>query len=182
MPAIHSKPAYRPDIDGLRAIAVLAVVFYHAGLPGFSGGFVGVDVFFVISGFLITQIVWSEIEGERFSLTGFYLRRVKRIFPALFAVLFVCSIAAFILLVPGDLTSFGESLNATVLFFSNFHWLKHANYFDGPAIDKPLLHMWSLSVEEQFYAVWPLLLLLFRKTVPAKSLAYLILALALVSL
>ncbi len=182
MPAVHIKPAYRPDIDGLRAIAVLAVVFYHAGLPGFSGGFVGVDVFFVISGFLITQIVWSELEGERFSLVTFYVRRVKRIFPALFAVLILSSLAAFILLVPADLIYFGKSLNATVLFISNFHWLKHANYFDGPAIDKPLLHIWSLSVEEQFYAAWPLMLLLFRRVIPSKGLPYLILTLALISL
>ena len=181
MPACN-KPVYRPDIDGLRAIAVLAVVFYHAGLPGFSGGFVGVDVFFVISGFLITQIVWSELKGETFSLSTFYYRRVKRIFPALFAVLILSSIAAFILLVPQDLKSFGESLNATVLFRSNFHWFKHADYFAGPAIDNPLLHTWSLSVEEQFYAVWPLMLLLFRKIVSEKRLPYLILVLALVSL
>ncbi|MGO9487082.1 MAG: acyltransferase family protein [Rhodomicrobium sp.] len=180
MPA-YIKPVYRPDIDGLRAIAVLAVVFYHAGLPGFSGGFVGVDVFFVISGFLITQIVWSELEAERFSLVGFYIRRVKRIFPALFAVLVLSSIAAFILLVPRDLIAFGESLNATVLFFSNFYWIKHADYFAGPSIDNPLLHTWSLSVEEQFYAVWPLTLLLFRRLLPAKALPYLILALTLVS-
>jgi len=179
---MYRKPAYRPDIDGLRAIAVLAVVFYHAGLPGFSGGYVGVDVFFVISGFLITQIVWSELEGERFSLVGFYIRRVKRIFPALFAVLIVCSIAAFALLIPGDLIAFGKSLNAAVLFFSNFHWLKNVNYFDGPAIDKPLLHTWSLSVEEQFYVVWPLTLILFRRAIPSNKLPYLILGIALVSL
>ncbi len=182
MPFICAKPAYRPDIDGLRAIAVLAVVLYHAGLPGFSGGYVGVDVFFVISGYLITQIVWSELEDNRFSLSGFYLRRVKRIFPALFAVLIACSIAAYFLLIPGDLRAFGDSLNATVLFFSNFHWLKNANYFDAPAIDKPLLHAWSLAVEEQFYAVWPLMLLLFRRFLPGKRLTYAILALALISL
>ncbi len=136
----------------------------------------------MISGFLITQIVWSELERERFSLVGFYLRRVKRIFPALIAVLILASIAAFVLLVPKDLVYFGRSLDATVLFISNLHWHKHTNYFDGIAIDRPLLHMWSLSVEEQFYAVWPLALLLFSKIVPAKRLPLLILALALVSL
>ncbi len=178
----YNKPAYRPDIDGLRAVAVLAVVFYHAGLPGFSGGFVGVDVFFVISGYLITQIVWSELENGRFSLSGFYLRRVKRIFPALFAVLAASSIAAYFLLIPEDLSVFGDSLNATVLFFSNFYWHKHTNYFAGPAIDKPLLHIWSLAVEEQFYAVWPLLLLLFRRFLPGKKLVYAVITLAVVSL
>ena len=179
---VYNKPLYRPDIDGLRAVAVLAVVFYHAGLPGFSGGFVGVDVFFVISGFLITQIIWAEMEGERFSLAGFYLRRIKRIFPALFVVLILCTAAAFILLVPADLVTFGGSLNASVLFYSNFYWIKHADYFAGPSIDNPLLHLWSLSVEEQFYAVWPLTLLLFSRFAPAKRLPYLILVLALASL
>jgi peptidoglycan/LPS O-acetylase OafA/YrhL len=177
-----NKPAYRPDIDGLRAVAVLAVVFYHAGLPGFSGGFVGVDVFFVISGYLITQIVWSDLENGKFSLSGFYLRRVKRIFPALFAMLAACSVAACFLLIPWDLEAYGKSLNATVLFVSNFHWHKIANYFDGPAIDKPLLHAWSLAVEEQFYVVWPLLLLLFKRFLKRKWLPYTILALAVVSL
>src|SRR5215469_14357033 len=117
--SIHHKPAYRPDIDGLRAIAVLAVVLYHAQIPGFSGGFVGVDVFFVISGFLITGIVWSGIQDQQFSLQDFYTRRIKRIFPALFAVLLLCSIAAFVLLIPGDLTRFGKSAGAAVLFYSN---------------------------------------------------------------
>jgi peptidoglycan/LPS O-acetylase OafA/YrhL len=177
----YNKPAYRPDVDGLRAIAVLSVVFYHAGVPGFSGGFVGVDVFFVISGFLITQIVWSELQGERFSLTGFYLRRVRRIFPALFTVLTLTSMAALVLLVPRDLMLFGKSLNATVLFYSNFHWLGHLNYFDGPAIEKPLLHVWSLAVEEQFYAAWPLLLLLTARFAPANRVRHVVLALALVS-
>ncbi|MGO9547362.1 MAG: acyltransferase family protein [Rhodomicrobium sp.] len=176
------KLVYRPDIDGLRAVAVLAVVFYHAALPGFSGGFVGVDVFFVISGFLITQIVWSELEGERFSLVNFYVRRIKRIFPALFAVLIVTSIAAFFLLIPRDLRSFGQSLNATVLFFSNFYWLKHTNYFSGPTIDNPLLHTWSLAVEEQFYLVWPLALLFLSRVIPARKVPHVVLFLALVSL
>lgn len=178
----HDHPNYRPDIDGLRAVAVLAVVFYHAGLPGFSGGFVGVDVFFVISGFLITGIVWSEIEAKNFSLRGFYVRRIKRIFPALFAVLFFTSIAALFLLIPRDLADYGRSLNATIFFYSNFHFLKLANYFDGPAIEKPLLHTWSLSVEEQFYAVWPLVLLLLSRTVAPRRILQAIAGLAAVSL
>ena len=123
------------------------------------GWFVGVDIFFVISGFLITGIVWSELGEGSFSLQDFSVRRIRRIFPALFAVLFFCSIAAFFLLTPHDLEAFGKSLNATVSFYSNIHWDKNTNYFDGPAIEKPLLHTWSLSVEEQFYAVWPLALL-----------------------
>ncbi len=173
---------YRPDIDGLRAVAVIPVVFYHAGLAGFTGGFVGVDIFFVISGFLITGIVWSELNQNRFSLQNFYVRRIKRIFPALFAVLFFTSVAAFFLLIPQDLTEFGKSVDAAILFFSNFHFLKAANYFDGPAIEKPLLHTWSLSVEEQFYAVWPLVLLLLSRIVPARRVPQIIVGLCLISL
>jgi peptidoglycan/LPS O-acetylase OafA/YrhL len=178
----HDHPNYRPDIDGLRAVAVLAVVFYHAGLPGFSGGFVGVDVFFVISGFLITGIVWSEIEEKRFSLRNFYARRIRRIFPALFAVLFMTSIAALFLLIPRDLADYGKSLNGAIFFYSNFHFLKLANYFDGPAIEKPLLHTWSLSVEEQFYAIWPLILLALSRTVAPRRIIQIIAGLAVVSL
>jgi peptidoglycan/LPS O-acetylase OafA/YrhL len=178
----HKKPGYRPDIDGLRAVAVLAVVLYHAGIPGFSGGFVGVDIFFVISGFLITGIAWPEMEGGEFSLQDFYIRRIKRIFPALFALLFASSIAAVILLVPEDLTRFGQSANSTILFSANFHWLKNTNYFDAPARENPLLHTWSLSVEEQFYAVWPLVLLLLSRSRSRKKLLYVIAGLALISL
>jgi peptidoglycan/LPS O-acetylase OafA/YrhL len=178
----QSKPRYRPDIDGLRAVAVLAVVFYHCGIPGFSGGFAGVDVFFVISGFLITGIVWSEIQDREFSLQDFYVRRIKRIFPALFAVLTVSSIAAFALLIPSDLVALGKSIKATVLFYSNFHLLKQSNYFAVPSSDNPLLHTWSLAVEEQFYAVWPLILLLLSRILSEKKLPYYIAGLGIVSL
>ncbi|MGO9460156.1 MAG: acyltransferase family protein [Rhodomicrobium sp.] len=180
--AISQQPNYRPDIDGLRAVAVLSVVFYHAGLPGFPGGFVGVDVFFVISGYLITGIIWPALGDGSFSLQNFYVRRIKRIFPALYTVLLFCTIAAFFLLIPGDLVAFGRFANATVLFFSNFHAIKVADYFAAPAIETPLLHTWSLSVEEQFYAAWPLILLLLNRAVPAKKVPYAILVLALVSL
>ena len=178
----RQKLDYRPDIDGLRAIAVSTVVLYHAGISGFSGGFVGVDIFFVISGFLITGIVWSELGEGSFSLQDFYVRRIRRIFPALFAVLFFCSIAAFFLLTPHDLEAFGKSLNATVSFYSNIHWDKNTNYFDGPAIEKPLLHTWSLSVEEQFYAIWPLALLFLSRTVAPRRIPYVVLGLAILSL
>jgi peptidoglycan/LPS O-acetylase OafA/YrhL len=175
------KPAYRPDIDGLRAAAVLAVVFYHAEIPCFSGGFVGVDVFFVISGFLITRIVWSGIEDRQFSLQDFYVRRIKRIFPALFTVLLLCSIAAFLFLIPSDLEKFGQAGNSAILFYSNFYWLKHTEYFDPPARENLLLHTWSLAVEEQFYGVWPLILLLLSKVKSIKKPVYIIVALALIS-
>ncbi|HZV21199.1 MAG TPA: acyltransferase family protein, partial [Hyphomicrobiales bacterium] len=174
--------AYRPDIDGLRAIAVLAVVFYHAAIPGFSGGFVGVDIFFVISGYLITRIIWIESNTGAFSLPGFYIRRIKRIFPALFALLFISSMAAVILLVSSDLLQYGKLLTGVVLFFANFALIKQSNYFDAPAADKPLLHTWSLSVEEQFYAAWPLILLLLKNNISRRNTLYVIAGLAVISL
>ena len=173
---------YRPDIDGLRAIAVLSVVLYHAGLPGFSGGFVGVDIFFVISGYLISGIIWRDLGRGHFSLADFYARRIRRIFPALCAVLATSAIAAWFLLIPADLIALGKSLNATALFYSNFQLLKEVGYFDAPAMDKPLLHTWSLSVEEQFYAVWPLLLLATARLLPARRVLPLLLVLAATSL
>ncbi|MBM6594110.1 acyltransferase family protein [Microvirga pudoricolor] len=158
---------YRPDIDGLRAVAVLPVLLYHAGFAVFSGGFVGVDIFFVISGYLITSIVYTEIQEKRFSLLSFYERRARRILPALTVVIVASAVAALYLLVPGDLVAFGRSLIAVVLFSSNILFWSEANYFDSAAELKPLLHTWSLAVEEQFYIALPFLLILCaRKRVP----------------
>jgi peptidoglycan/LPS O-acetylase OafA/YrhL len=149
---------HRSDIDGLRALAVVPVVLFHAGVPGNSGGFLGVDVFFVISGFLITSILLREIDEDRFSIVGFYNRRVRRIFPALFAVLLAVCIAALFLLSPAALARFGWSVLGTTFFVSNILFYREAGYFDTSSLEKPLLHTWSLAVEEQFYLVWPLLL------------------------
>ncbi|MEM7080138.1 MAG: acyltransferase [Pseudomonadota bacterium] len=123
---------YRPDIDGLRALAVLPVVLFHAGVPGFAGGFVGVDVFFVISGFLITSIVAAELANGTFSIRSFYLRRIRRLFPALFSVVLISCGLAYWLLMPAELEDFGESVIATSLFGSNFLFNNEAGYFDGP--------------------------------------------------
>ena len=154
---------YRADIDGLRAVAVLAVVLFHAGIGTVSGGYVGVDVFFVISGYLITSIITIRLARGDFSILEFYAGRVRRIFPALFAMVVTVSVAAFILIPPTGFKDFGESLLAASLFVSNiFFWIKF-DYFDGPAYMKPLLHTWSLSVEEQFYVVFPVLLLALYK-------------------
>jgi peptidoglycan/LPS O-acetylase OafA/YrhL len=161
-----NKPAdglrYRPDIDGLRAIAVVPVVLYHFGVRPFSGGYVGVDVFFVISGYLITSLIHGEMEAGRFSILNFYERRVRRIFPALFAMLAATAIAALVALFPNALVAFGKSLVATAGFVSNFQFWSEAGYFDAAASEKPLLHTWSLAVEEQFYLLFPGLLLLLR--------------------
>ncbi|WP_076859403.1 acyltransferase family protein [Bradyrhizobium mercantei] len=150
--------AYRPDIDGLRAVAVSSVVLFHAFPEFLPGGFVGVDIFFVISGYLITGIVTSDLQAKTFSLTTFYQRRIRRIFPALIAVLATTVFASLHLLPPDELHSLGRNAVASVLFSANLLLLSEVNYFDIDAHLKPLLHLWSLGIEEQFYLVWPLIL------------------------
>jgi len=154
---------YRADIDGLRAIAVLAVVFYHLDSDLLSGGYVGVDVFFVISGYLITSIIAREIDNGEFSITKFYERRCRRILPALFGVIAVTLAVGCVLLDPGSLIQLGKSTAATVLFGSNILFYNEAGYFDSAAELKPLLHTWSLAVEEQYYIFFPLILLAISK-------------------
>ena len=154
-------PAYRPDIDGLRALAVVPVVLYHLGSGLMPGGFVGVDVFFVISGYLITRLLAREIDRGRYSILGFYDRRVRRIFPALFAVLLFCAAMALLLLFPVEIEQFAPSLLSAVLFYSNMHFWATQDYFNNLESD-PLLHTWSLAVEEQFYILFPLLLWAMR--------------------
>ena len=151
--------AYRPEIDGLRAIAVLAVVFYHAGL-GCPGGYVGVDVFFVISGYLITSLILKDLRQGTFSLAAFWERRIRRIFPASAVCVLVTLVAGFFLLLPDDLENLGKSAIAQTLMVANFYFWRTTNYFGGANEEKPLLHTWSLAVEEQFYLFFPLLLLL----------------------
>lgn len=149
---------YRPDIDGLRAVAVIPVVLFHAHLSGMGGGFVGVDVFFVISGFLICSAIIEELRRGAFSIITFYERRCRRILPALFTMFFVTSLVGSLVLMPPDMTAFGESLLSSLMFVSNVYFWKDSGYFDGAAEFKPLLHTWSLSVEEQFYLIVPYLL------------------------
>ncbi|HEY1805440.1 MAG TPA: acyltransferase family protein [Terracidiphilus sp.] len=153
---------YRADIDGLRAVAVLSVLAFHIGLSRFHGGFVGVDVFFVISGYLISSIIFAEISGSRFTIIGFYERRIRRILPALFAVLAASSVAAAIYLLPGELVDYAKSMLAATGSASNIYFWWHSGYFDMPT-SKPLLHTWSLAVEEQFYLSFPLFLILVRR-------------------
>ncbi|ABS63562.1 acyltransferase 3 [Parvibaculum lavamentivorans DS-1] len=152
---------YRPDIDGLRALAVLPVVLFHAGVPLFSGGYVGVDVFFVISGFLITGIIKTEIDAGRFSIIRFYERRARRILPAFFAVVAVTAAIGWFIMLPDDYGNLAASIVAATLFLSNiFFWAQSGSYFDAPAETKPMLHTWSLAVEEQFYLFFPVVLML----------------------
>ncbi len=154
---------YRADIDGLRAISVLSVIFFHTGIPGFSGGYVGVDIFFVISGYLITSVILKDIHSGQFSISRFYERRVRRIFPALFPVIVFTLIIGRFLLIPISFKVLGESITATTLFASNILFWIQSGYFDATAITKPLLHTWSLAVEEQFYIFFPLLLVAINK-------------------
>lgn len=152
---------YRREIDGLRALAVLPVILFHAGFDLFSGGFVGVDVFFVISGYLITKIILSELEQEKFSILNFYERRARRILPALFLVILVCIPFAWFWLYPSDMKDFAQSLVAVSTFSSNILFWRESGYFDTAAELKPLLHTWSLAVEEQYYVLFPIFLMLF---------------------
>ena len=154
---------YRPDIDGLRGLAIISVILFHAELAIFSGGYIGVDVFFVISGFLISQILLKDFQARHFSLTRFYVRRIRRIFPALFTVLLVSSAVALWLLFPVELKAYGKSLLAATLFVSNYYFMFDSGYFTYPAETKPLMHLWSLAVEEQFYIVFPLYLYLLQR-------------------
>lgn len=158
---------YRPEIDGLRAIAVLPVILFHAGVGAVSGGFVGVDVFFVISGYLITTIILSELAAGQFTLLGFYERRARRILPALFLVLAACLPFAWFWLLPGELKDFSQSLMAVASFASNLLFGLKSDYWSTVSQLTPLIHTWSLAVEEQFYVLFPLLVLglwRFRRT------------------
>lgn len=146
---------YRADISGLRAVAVVPVVLYHAGSSAISGGFVGVDIFFVISGFLITSDIIERIDKGEFSLLDFYQRRVRRIFPALFAMLAACFLMAWFVLPPGEFIGLGNSAIAATFSAANFYFYRNTDYFTEAATSLPLLHTWSLAVEEQFYFLWP---------------------------
>ena len=154
---------YRSEIDGLRAIAVIPVVFFHAGFNFFSGGYIGVDVFLVISGYLITTIILKELENKTFSLAHFYERRVRRILPALIFVILITSILSFIFLTKSELSAYFKSVIATLFFYSNFYFWKNSPYFKSESDLEPLLHTWSLSIEEQFYLLFPIILIFLFK-------------------
>jgi peptidoglycan/LPS O-acetylase OafA/YrhL len=155
-PQLH--PTYRADIDGLRAIAVLSVVLFHTFPEILPGGFTGVDVFFVISGFLISTILYSNLATGRFSMLDFYGRRIRRIFPALILVLASCYALGWFVLLPDEYAQLGKHMAGGAGFVQNFVLWGESGYFDNAAETKPLLHLWSLGIEEQFYIVWPILL------------------------
>lgn len=175
-----THPKYRPDVDGLRAIAVLAVVGFHAAPGKIHGGFIGVDIFFVISGFLISSIILKALESNRFSFSEFYSRRIKRLFPTLLVVLTTCLGVGYFLLTDDELKQLSKHIAAGAGFVSNFALWSESGYFDQAVEFKPLLHLWSLGIEEQFYILWPMLLWLACK----RNVSYLalILTLGLISL
>ncbi|MDG2045645.1 MAG: acyltransferase family protein [Halioglobus sp.] len=176
------QKTYRPDIDGLRAVAVLAVLFNHAGFQLVSGGFVGVDIFFVISGYLITKILYSEVTANSFSVMSFYQRRIRRILPAFYLVSIVTLTAGAVLLLPVEFEELVSSFIASSFFFANVFFMEVTrSYFSAEAHEMPFLHMWSLSVEEQFYFVWPLLLLILTKHLPLKALLAVVASLIVIS-
>jgi len=172
---------YRAEIDGLRAIAVLPVILFHAGYSAFSGGFVGVDIFFVISGYLITSIILSEMEQGKFSIVNFYERRARRILPALFFVMAATLPFAWMWLIPSEFKDFSKSIVAVMLFSSNILFWQTSGYFDAALDSKPLLHTWSLAVEEQYYVLFPIFLL-FAWRLGRRNLAALVLMLVVASL
>lgn len=175
---MKNNSTYRPEIDGLRAAAVLLVILHHLGLSALSGGYIGVDVFFVISGFLITQIIVKEIQDGTFSISGFYKRRIIRLAPAYFLVLIITTLASMIVMLPAELLVYFKSVIYSTLFLANlFMWQDVGGYFGILADKVPLLHLWSLAVEEQFYIFWPLILLGLCKVFKPKHL-WIILAIA----
>ncbi|RWX71884.1 acyltransferase family protein [Mesorhizobium sp. M2A.F.Ca.ET.039.01.1.1] len=156
--AALSKAEYRTDVDGLRTVAVLSVLAYHVGITALTGGFLGVDVFFVISGYLITKKIKIAVSRGEFTVLGFWAGRYRRLFPALAATLFLSLVAAYFIFPPEYLAQFGASITAAIPGLSNFYFWSVAGYFDTAAITKPALHTWSLAVEEQFYFFWPIIL------------------------
>ena len=160
---INTPKTYRPEIDGLRAIAVLLILFFHAGFEWMRGGFIGVDVFFVISGYLITRNIVFQIDQGAFSFSKFYINRIRRLMPALFFTIFVSVVLGYMVFSPADLERLGKSAISALFSLSNFFFWSEADYFNPSSEIKPLLHTWSLAVEEQFYLIWPALLVVLYK-------------------
>ncbi|WP_235842806.1 acyltransferase family protein [Cereibacter sphaeroides] len=168
---------YRPDVDGLRSLAILPILLFHAGVTLFSGGYIGVDIFFVISGFLITTIIRDDLAAGRFSIVTFYERRARRILPALFFTLALTTLAAVILFLPAQLIDYAKSLFGTATFTANFYFWKNSGYFEASAHLRPLLHTWSLAVEEHFYLVVPVAIWAVWRFVRQAEMAVLLIAL-----
>lgn len=172
--SVNHNQSYRADIDGLRAIAVLLVVFFHAFPTRIAGGFIGVDIFFVISGFLISSIILKELKHNNFTILGFYKKRINRIYPALIVVLVTSIIASKFFLFTSEIIKFNLSTFFSTIFGANLYFLNTLNYFDNQAESHPLLHLWSLGVEEQFYIFWPFLLIFVSKITSPKAIVLIV--------
>jgi len=173
---------FRSDINGLRALAVMIVVFFHFGILGFDGGFIGVDVFFVISGYLMTSIILNRIDNKSFSITGFYLDRAKRIIPALAALCFSVAALGWFILLPEQYEQLGSHIATSIAFLSNImYWSEGGNYFNAGSHSKWLLHTWSLSVEWQFYIIYPLLITFIMKSFGIRALKIILVLLTIIS-
>ncbi len=179
-PNISTSIQYRPDVDGLRAIAVLAVILYHANLALFSGGYVGVDIFFIISGYLITSITVNELNKGKFTFTNFYIRRVKRLFPALFTLIITTFILGYFYLLPDNYKTLGFSSIFTVFYISNIYFMRLKGGYFAPGVDSlPLIHTWSLGVEEQYYLFYPAFLVAITKWLKKRYILWVSIALVL---
>ena len=165
---------FRNDVNGLRAVAVLSVLIYHAELKIFTAGYLGVDIFFVLSGYLITNIIISDLNSNKFSFKSFYIRRIKRILPALFSVLIFTSVSSYLFLTPKMLLEYVKSLIPSTFFYSNIYFSNLDFYNSEPARYMPLIHTWSLAIEEQFYIIFPLFLYVVYKYFKNISFIYLL--------
>ena len=179
---MNSRNIYQPEIDSLRFISVIPVIFFHLDFSIFKGGFIGVDIFFVISGYLISKIIINDLIRKKFSLRNFYLRRARRILPALFLTIFITLVMSFIFLFPEEHNYFFKTIISSIFFFSNFFFFKTTDYFNDLSSQSPLLHTWSLSVEEQFYILYPILLILFLKRFKVQELKFFFIIIFLISL
>ena len=168
----NKKLEYRPDIDGLRAISVIAVILFHFDIVYLPGGFLGVDIFFVISGYLISSIIMKEFENKNFLLTNFYNRRIRRIIPVLLLVILITNFVSLFFLFPEELSNLFKTNISIIFFYSNFYFWKNTDYFNDITSQSPLLHTWSLSVEEQFYIFFPLIFLIFLSLKKKKLFVY----------
>lgn len=164
IPIVNHSLKYNPSIDGLRGITISLVLLFHIWPEYFSFGYVGVDIFFVLSGYLITQIIYTKLESNTFSLKEFYRNRIRRIFPALIIVLITTLIIGYLFMFPSELEQLGRHIKSSAFFYENFRLIGEVGYWDESAVLKPLLHFWSLAIEEQFYIFWPLVLILLYKT------------------
>ena len=163
IPSVKHSLDYNPSIDGLRGIAISLVLMFHIWPNYFSFGYVGVDLFFVLSGYLISKIIYTKLEKDNFSLKEFYRNRIRRIFPSLIIVLFSCLTFGYLFLFPNELENLAKHIKSSAFFYENFRLINEVGYWDEAAILKPLLHFWSLAIEEQFYIFWPLIFLFYIK-------------------